>query len=302
MYIQGQNFNELSALTMVGRRRIDHMNALIQDVLHRDIPGDIIELGCWRGGVALFAAAAVAAYEASKPPVWWTKHGDGKNINDRHMAASKHPQGRLVWLADSFDGLPPVDLHHFPGDESHADIGSKGEVLEILRENSVELVARAADALEVTQRVRFLEGYFNDTLPAAIRKGTFGNSTSNLFSILRLDGDLYQSTLESLHYLYPFLSVGGHVVVDDFTDWEGCRQAVLDFRDAHGIESADEGLQVTWHDLRFDPARGEYTRGVWWTKQREVAYDPLDEGRPVFYGDGGMARLPLVAEHPTRKF
>ena len=104
-----------------------------------------------------------------------------------------------------------------------------------------------------------------------------------------LDGDLYQSTLESLHYLYPFLSVGGHVVVDDFTDWEGCRQAVLDFRDAHGIESADEGLQVTWHDLRFDPARGEYTRGVWWTKQREVAYDPLDEGRPVFYGDGGMA-------------
>ena len=89
---------------------------------------------------------------------------------------------------------------------------------------------------------------------------------------------------------------------DEIPDWEGCRQAVLDFRDAHGIESADEGLQVTWHDLRFDPARGEYTRGVWWTKQREVAYDPLDEGRPVFYGDGGMARLPLVAEHPTRKF
>jgi hypothetical protein len=343
---------------MVGRRRFDHLNGLIQDVLHRGVKGDIIELGCWRGGVALFAAAAVAVYETARPKLWWHKYatvdewkppgggdidaffgaggaggagGEGDDCEDGYEATYTAPakeRPRLVWLADSFDGLPPVDLEHFPGDASHADTSDSSQRhLDILRANSVELVQRAAEALEVADGVRFLKGFFNDTLPAAIRDGAFGSNRS-AFSILRLDGDLYQSTLESLHYLYPLLSVGGHVVIDDFTDWEGCRRAVADFRAAHGIRSAaiseveakgdaeeeydecdvddeffleecspsppppNEDLNVVWHDVRSDPARKEYTRGVWWTKQREVHYDPMDSARPVFYARDRAVRLP----------
>eukprot|EP00613_Pedinella_sp_CCMP2098_P019423 CAMPEP_0171687328 /NCGR_PEP_ID=MMETSP0991-20121206/3294_1 /TAXON_ID=483369 /ORGANISM="non described non described, Strain CCMP2098" /LENGTH=507 /DNA_ID=CAMNT_0012275177 /DNA_START=70 /DNA_END=1591 /DNA_ORIENTATION=- len=60
--VSGDKFDSLQALTMVGRRRIDHLHALIQDVIWRSVPGDIIECGCWRGGVSLFAAAALVAY------------------------------------------------------------------------------------------------------------------------------------------------------------------------------------------------------------------------------------------------
>jgi hypothetical protein len=116
---------------------------------------------------------------------------------------------RFVWLADSFGGLPPADATNFPGDAVHQ--GADG--IAILKANSVGLVRRAAKALDVEPRVRFLEGFFNESLPRALPGFT-------AFAILRLDGDLYQSTLESLHYLYPLLSVGGHVVVDDFTDWQ----------------------------------------------------------------------------------
>ena len=94
-------------------------------------------------------------------------------------------------------------------------------------------------------------------------------------AILRVDGDLYESTIQALHSLYPALAVGGHVIVDDFTDWVG-RRAVRHFRAVHGIGGAASGfsptepLQVVWHD-GWRASR----RGVWWTKQRDTPYNPL---------------------------
>ena len=65
--------------------------------------------------------------------------------------------------------------------------------------------------------IEFLVGYFKDSLPLAIKEKKF-----KCFSVLRLDGDLYESTWQSLEYLYPYLNVGGVIIVDDFTTWEGC--------------------------------------------------------------------------------
>ena len=79
--------------------------------------------------------------------------------------------------------------------------------------------------MDLTHRVRILPGFFRDSLPLALRQGCFPRG----LAILRLDGDLYESTLEALHYLYPLLSLGGHVAVDDFTDWKGTRDAVRDY-------------------------------------------------------------------------
>jgi hypothetical protein len=111
-----------------------------------------------------------------------------------------------------------------------------------IKSNSVEIVERAARALDLLEDIEIIKGFFNESLPRALSEGIIGTSSTsssgttattsgggsggeldvNFFSMIRLDGDLYQSTIESLHYLYPLLSVGGYVVVDDFTDWKVC--------------------------------------------------------------------------------
>jgi hypothetical protein len=55
-------------------------------------------------------------------------------------------------------------------------------------------------------------------------------------AILRLDGDMYESTMDTLVNLYPKLSVGGYLLVDDYGSVEACRRAVNDYRTKHNIK------------------------------------------------------------------
>ena len=83
-------------------------------------------------------------------------------------------------------------------------------------------------------QVQFVEGWFKDTLPAL---------QNRTWSVARLDGDLYESTKDALVNLYPGLSVGGFLIVDDYGHGP-CRQAVLEYREEHGI---DEPIQeIDW--------------------------------------------------------
>jgi hypothetical protein len=93
--------------------------------------------------------------------------------------------------------------------------------------------------------VRFLPGWFRDTLP------TLG---AERFAVVRLDGDMYESTMVALESLYPRLSVGGYLIVDDYAIGL-CRRAVADYRSRHGI---DEPI------VRIDHT------GVFWRKEREL--------------------------------
>ena len=93
-------------------------------------------------------------------------------------------------------------------------------------------------------RVRFLEGWFSDTL---------GIAPISELALLRLDGDLYQSTWEALDALYPKLSPGGILIVDDYGAFEPCRKAVHDYRDLHSIH--EEIVSIDW-------------TGVWWRRDR----------------------------------
>ena len=68
---------------------------------------------------------------------------------------------------------------------------------------------------------------------------------------------------------------------------QGSRDAVLDYRERHGLS---ESLEVTWHDLTSDPAAGELTRGVWWTKRGAVA----PSAEPTLYARGAV-KLPPSA-------
>lgn len=82
-------------------------------------------------------------------------------------------------------------------------------------------------------QVRFLTGWFKDTLQDA---------PIDRISVLRLDGDLYESTIQALDALYPRLSPGGFCIVDDYHAIKACAQAVTDYRDKHGV--TDEIVEI----------------------------------------------------------
>ncbi len=84
-------------------------------------------------------------------------------------------------------------------------------------------------------QVVFLEGFFEDTIPTA---------PVEQLAVLRLDGDMYQSTIECMTHLYPKLSPGGFCIVDDY-GLEGCAKAVDDYRAEHGIETPMERIDWT---------------------------------------------------------
>src|SRR4051794_2410761 len=78
------------AISMIGRDRLANVRTCLEDILSRQVPGDLIETGVWRGGAAIYMRAILNAW----------------GITDRR-----------VCLADSFEGLPPPDLEHFPADK-----------------------------------------------------------------------------------------------------------------------------------------------------------------------------------------
>ena len=197
------------AHTMVGRKRLDHLQHCVETVVADDIPGDLIECGVWRGGACILMRAVLAAYE---------------------------DYTRSVWLADSFQGVPRSDPANYK-----ADRGIRAEFAAgILGVSEAEVRANFERYGLLDDRVRFLPGWFKDTLQDA---------PIERISLLRLDGDLYESTIQALDALYPRLSPGGFCIVDDYQAVKVCEQAVTDYRAKHGItaEIVDiDGTGVLW--------------------------------------------------------
>lgn len=200
---------------MIGLRRLDNLEECIRDVLHRGIPGDFIETGVWRGGATIFMRALLKVY------------GDTK---------------RVVWVADSFCGLPKPQPERYPADadDRHWTLTPVAASLDDVKANFARY-----DLLD--DQVQFLVGWFQDTLPRA---------PIERLALLRLDGDMYGSTMVALRHLYPRLSVGGYVIVDDYLceGTPGCKMAVDDFRKEQNIT---EELQVVdwtavfWRRLKW---------------------------------------------------
>ena len=109
---------------------------------------------------------------------------------------------RLVWVADSFKGLPVPNPEKYPADT--------GDRLHEFKELAVPLDQVKSNFAKyglLDNQVRFLKGWFRDTLP---------NAPVEQLAIIRLDGDMYESTMEALVHLYPKLSRGGYSIVDDY--------------------------------------------------------------------------------------
>ena len=154
----------------------------------------------------------------------------GASIFMRGVLRAHGVTDRTVWVADSFRGLPPPDADRYPEDAT----GNWHTAEELtISVDQVKENFRRYDLLD--DQVRLLEGWFRDTLPT-VRDRTW--------SVIRLDGDMYESTIDGLNNLYRGLSPGGFVIVDDYLSVDACRRAVDDFRRAEGIE--DQIVEVDW--------------------------------------------------------
>lgn len=190
------------AETMVGLERLANVRDCLEQVLADGVPGDFVETGAWRGGTCIYARAVLAAYDVTD---------------------------RSVWVADSFEGLPPPDgrFDADAGDQHHIH-PELAVTLEQVRENF-----RRYDLLD--DQVRFLPGWFAETLPTA---------PVEQVAVLRLDGDMYGSTMDALEALYDKVPAGGYVIVDDYRAVPTCATAIHDFREAR--EVTEEMHEIDW--------------------------------------------------------
>jgi O-methyltransferase len=196
------------AHTMIGVKRLANVRYLAETAIRNRIAGDFMETGVWRGGACIMMRAVLAAYAV---------------------------EDRRVWLADSFEGLPPPspDLYPADADEKFHEYKELSVSMEQVRDNFQKYGL-------LDDKVCFLKGWFKDTLPHA---------PVEQLALLRLDGDLYESTIIPLDALYDKVAAGGYVIVDDYHVVDGCRQAVHDFRSKRGITAEIveiDGVGIYW--------------------------------------------------------
>lgn len=138
---------------------------------------------------------------------------------------------RTVWAADSFEGLPKPSAAQDEGYDFSAEVVP---ILAISEEEVRNLFKKYN--LYDPDKVVFLKGWFKDTL---------GDAAIDEIGLLRIDGDLYESTMDSLRALYDRVVPGGFLIVDDYGDFEPCRSAVDEFRTERGITAPLQKIDWT---------------------------------------------------------
>ncbi|CAO4173743.1 TylF/MycF/NovP-related O-methyltransferase [Methylorubrum populi] len=162
----------------------------------------------------------------------------GACIYMRGILAARGIVDRTVWVADSFAGLPPPDAERHPADQGdeHHTVQELAISLDSVRGNFARFGL-------LDDRVAFLPGWFKDTLSEA---------PVERLAVLRLDGDMYGSTIDTLETLYAKVSPGGFIIVDDYI-LKACRAAVDDYRTQHNINEpiiAVDGAAVYWRKAK----------------------------------------------------
>ena len=187
-------FEQVSPYTMTSVEALFALYTAVNYVLDRQIPGDIVECGVWRGGSALLAALILKA----------------RNVSDRKL-----------YLYDTFQGMPTptefdVDKYGRTGFEIMKQYGDDiGWCYALLEE-----VQAAFSVHNFEFEIQFVPGDVIETLET-IKPETI--------SVLRLDTDWYESTAVEFQHLYPRLSTGGVLIVDDYGCWAGSRKATDDY-------------------------------------------------------------------------
>ena len=193
------NYIMSNKLTMASCERLYATVMACKYVLDNDIQGDFVECGVWRGGNALAAAEIFKIYGSDKK----------------------------VWLFDTFQGMTApadVDIGALSGESAKFKYeANQNKTHNTWCYASLDEVRNNFAKRKVTSNVFFIQGNVNQTLTSDITERL------NKISILRLDTDFYESTKNEIEVLYPKLSIGGVLIIDDYGHWQGSRKAIDEY-------------------------------------------------------------------------
>ncbi len=182
--------------TMTSSDKLFGLITAVRYVVEHDIPGDIVECGVWRGGS--MQAAAMALLQTGST-------------------------SRNLYLFDTFEGMPPpseVDRRR-DGRSAAELLASADKDAPVWAVADLDDVRQGMEAVGYpADNVHYVKGVVEDTIP---------DQAPDVISILRLDTDWYASTRHELTHLYPRLSSGGVLIIDDYGYWQGSRKAVEEF-------------------------------------------------------------------------
>lgn len=187
------------------------LQAVIDSVRYcdrRGIEGAFAECGVWRGGSVLAMVLTLRELDVDDRDVFLYDTFEGMTAPGEHDRSPFDPPAVETWRAAEARGEVPWS-EYFEPSTFHEDA-----VQELLSATGYP-----------AQRIRLVRGPVEQTLPAR---------APERLALLRLDTDWYESTRHELEHLYPRVSSGGVLIVDDYGHWEGCRRAVDEYFAARG--------------------------------------------------------------------
>ncbi|MGV3485745.1 MAG: TylF/MycF/NovP-related O-methyltransferase [Planctomycetaceae bacterium] len=191
------------AFTMTSPERLLALIQAVDYVSQHQIPGDIVECGVWKGGSMMAVARTLVANGGT----------------DRDLR-----------LFDTFEGMPPAD-------DVDRDLRGNSATRLLAEEDPLtskvwaiaqleEVVRNLSTTGYPSERIHYIKGKVEDTIP---------QQAPPSISLLRLDTDWYTSTRHELVHLFPRLSPGGVLIIDDYGHWEGARRAVDEYIREHSL-------------------------------------------------------------------
>lgn len=190
--------------TMTSTERMYGLYQSVKYLVAEDIPGDVVECGVWMGGSAMVAAMTLDLV------------GD---------------TSRNIHLYDTYEGMTPPTEQDVNFQGVHAnDFLDPGDRIDgesnVWAYASLEMVRKNLDLTGLPRdRFHLVKGKVEDTIPGSMPAA---------ISLLRLDTDWYESTAHELKHMYPVLSTGGALIIDDYGHWRGSREATDEYFAANG--------------------------------------------------------------------
>ena len=197
--------NSVRPYTMTSAERIFSLIESVRYVINNKVPGDIVECGVWRGGSMMATAKTLLEH---------------------------NNQEKVLYLFDTFEGMTKPDEIDVSNSELNATKEFNGTKIDSDSSNwcraTIDDVKSNLFSVGYDKsKIYFIKGKVEETLP-------FDDIKS--ISILRLDTDWYKSTKHELIHLFPKISKGGVLIIDDYGFWQGARKAVDEYFSENNIQ------------------------------------------------------------------
>ncbi len=174
--------------TMTSLQRLFALNQAVNYLSKNNIEGDFVECGVWRGGSSMMSALSLL---------------ENKDTS------------RDLYLYDTFEGMSKP---------TEKDVSMVGDLAENTWQDRDKCEADLNDVQTNMKRtnypfskIHFVQGKVEETIPQTV---------PDKIALLRLDTDWYESTYHELVHLFPKLTKGGVLIIDDYGHWQGARKAV----------------------------------------------------------------------------